>query len=109
MQTLRKVFDGLDTDGDGRLTKEDLRKVWPEGSGRLSELFDRLDLHRSGTLSFAEFLVCFCAALACGTDAPLTPWLQVAYEGMHEQAEEPDEVRSSDKVCLTTREAFRRS
>ena len=57
MQILRSVFDSLDTDGDGCLTKQDLQSVWPEGAGRLSELFDKLDPSGTGVLSFPEFLV----------------------------------------------------
>jgi hypothetical protein len=45
-------FESADTDGDGRLTMEELSSVYPE---RTEEILKRLDTDRDGTVSLEEF------------------------------------------------------
>jgi CubicO group peptidase (beta-lactamase class C family) len=56
------LFSRLDTDRDGKVSKEEFRKVASLGQGRLSDrpelvgrLFDQLDIDRNGALSQDEF------------------------------------------------------
>jgi len=67
MKGMREIFVSLDSDGDGKLTKEELLQGADEAClselecARVAQLFDQLDSDGNGVLEYTEFL----AAMTC--------------------------------------------
>mmetsp|Transcript_107970 Transcript_107970/g.131740 ORF Transcript_107970/g.131740 Transcript_107970/m.131740 type:complete len:197 (+) Transcript_107970:48-638(+) len=57
---LRQVFESLDTDGDGFMTLEDLRRLadlpGPHRGLNVAQLMDDLDRNQDGRLEYTEFI-----------------------------------------------------
>merc|ERR1719361_973054 len=56
-----KVFNKIDTDGDGLLSYEEFDSSWKElglsgGEGQRKRAFAAIDTNKSGTINFREFI-----------------------------------------------------
>jgi len=115
----RDVFLRLDSDCDGRLTKEDLLQGASQGglpmqdSARMEELFDQLDSDGSGALEYTEFL----AAMTCHQSRMSTEACKAAFRSFDtdgsgtisvQEIQRIFQVDGTDKVSTEgLKEAFR--
>ena len=58
-----KIFKCLDSNGDGQIDKQDVKDGYAEYFGKylsdreVKEIFDKIDVDRSGLIDYSEFLV----------------------------------------------------
>lgn len=63
-QELRRIFSELDLNGDGEISKEEIRQGYEKISQtsylseeELNQLIDQIDIDKSGTINYQEFLM----------------------------------------------------
>lgn len=62
-EQIDKVFRAMDTNGDGMLSKEEIKNGYAEFFGRslndneIDEMFDKVDTDKSGAIDYSEFVV----------------------------------------------------
>ena len=66
-ESLARVFKAMDTNSDGKLTKEEIKAGYATHFGRqisdkeLHSMFERVDTDKSGFIDYTEFLVASCS------------------------------------------------
>ena len=63
IEDVSKLFRGIDDDNDGKLDKEELKKIYFNHYGKhltdteLNQIYDKIDIDGSGKIDYSEFVV----------------------------------------------------
>ena len=68
LTSLRQLFDAIDSDGNGVLSKEEATRFWGSnfGSVNASSMFSQVDTDQDASITWIEFLIFWKAVVAYG-------------------------------------------